>query len=178
LTALRCFVDGRLWRAVEPPPTPESMAPRAWILGVVAVQLAVAQGRVTAQARSSRTGDEAEVLPLQAPALVQVALAGPGDDVPLLPRLSPPPLAGAAARVQLFLGDEPAGEMTLAPAALFTTPPPRGFGHVWCRWLREGGIEPGFDLTDFVSIPLGGQFERQVVRTITPGQVVSYAVVF
>jgi hypothetical protein len=141
---------------------------------VAAVQLSVEAGRVVAQARCNRTGEEAETIALSAPSLVQIALG----DAPALPRIVPPALGDAGARVQTFLDGEMAGESILPRDALAADPPLRGFGHVWCRWLREGGVEPGFDLTEFAASGEGGKFERIVTRSLVAGAVIGYAVVF
>jgi hypothetical protein len=143
---------------------------------VAAVQLSVEAGRVVAQARCNRTGDEAETIALSSPALVQIALVD--RDVPPLPPIEPPALGDAGARVQVFSDGESAGEAILSRAALSDDPPRRGFGHVWCRWLREGGVEPGFDLTAFAASGEGGKFERIVTRPLVAGAVIGYAVAF
>jgi hypothetical protein len=177
LTALRCFVDGELWREIAAPSFDKlrtsGIAPRAWLLGVAAVQFSVENGGVIAQARVNRTGLQPEVLPLRAPSLVQVSL---GDA--RLPAIAPLEPGAAAARVALHVGGEPLGEVSLARDSLSARPPPRAFGHVYCRWLREGGIEPGCDLTEFASVAEGGTFQRRVLRAIAVGDVVSYAIIF
>ncbi len=62
-------------------------------------------------------------------------------------------------------------------AALALVRPPRAYGHVYCRYRRDGRHEPGFDLTDFLSIPEGPKYEPRLPRAVEPGRVVSYALV-
>ncbi|HEY7955735.1 MAG TPA: hypothetical protein VII38_10605, partial [Polyangia bacterium] len=131
--------------------------------------------QVRARLRAGATGSAVKVRTL-GPSLVQVALVRPGDPAPTLPRFAPPALdGGAAARLALALDETPIDEIALWPAGLAAAPPPRAFGHVFCRWLRSGAIEPGFDLTDFLSLPPGAKYERRVSRPLASGEVVSYA---
>jgi hypothetical protein len=75
----------------------------------------------------------------------------------------------------VYLDGAEVGAAALAPAQRHASPPPRAFGHVFCRWLRAGADEPGFDLTEFVSQPAGRKWERIVLRALALGQTVSYA---
>ncbi len=183
--ALHVRVGAEEWLRLEAPP----FGARAWLLGVVAVQLAVERGRVTAQARAHATGGaEPIVRELASPAELHVTLVPAGTAPPPAPALPPqnfsppnPPHSSQnfsrpefAATLSLFLDSKFVDEAALAPAALAADPPARGFGHVFCRWLRSGAIEPGFDLTDFLSQPPGRKFERRLVRPLAPGQIVSY----
>lgn len=154
---------------VEPPST---IAPRAWALGVAAVQVWVEEGRVLARLRRNVTGSVAVVVPLPQRALVDVGLA-----------VVPPPRAfvlpddDAAARLALFVDGEPVADAVLPRDRLRDDPAPRAYGHVFCRWLRDGGHELGCDLTGFESRAEGEKVERLVVRALSPGQSVSYALV-
>jgi hypothetical protein len=164
------FVDGELWARTAPP---RVIAPRAWILGVVAVQISVEDGRPVAQVRAHVTGAaRAEVRRLGARALVQVALAdAPPAPLPFVA----PQHKGPVARLTVALDGALLGEAQLLPSQLGAEPAPRAFGHVFCRWLRDGGFEPGFDLTAFLSLPGGQKFERLLSRPLALGQWVSYA---
>jgi hypothetical protein len=164
-------VDGSVWTRIS---APDVIAPRAWFLGVVAVQLVSTGEGVSAQARRSRTGESAEVLPLASEALVQIALveAGAEPRFPSVPRL---PIEGAA-RLACIVDGERLDEVTLAPARLAEHPRPRAFAHAYCRWLRSGEIEAGFDLTDFLSRAPGEMYERRLHRPLARGGVVSYRV--
>jgi hypothetical protein len=167
------FVDGLEWLRTR---APAELGPRAWILGVVAVQLSVESGRLTAQVRANVTGDAPSLRPLPSSAIIQIALVAPGAPAPPLPALQVPPLAGAEARLALFLDGDPVDEVALSPALFAAEPPPRAFGHVFCRWLRSGEVEPGFDLTDFCSQPPGQKYERRVIRSLSVGETVSYLI--
>jgi hypothetical protein len=168
--ALVTFIDGEEWTRVEQPP----LGARAWMLGVVAVQLGVEGGRVVGQLRAHATQAPApEVRPIVAPTLVQVQLVAEGE-TPLAPPTPPPPeLAGAAARLQLYFDFDPLASVELPPRSPEST---RAFGHVFCRWLRSGGYEAGFDLTDFLLLPPGKMYERKLNRRLEPGQTVTYAI--
>jgi hypothetical protein len=161
------FVDGVAWATVR---APCPIAPRAWALGVVAVQVAAAGGQLSAQVRAHVTGGRlAELRALTPPTVVQVQLVD--GAAPPRPAIAPPPLDGAQARLALWADDQPIDEVALhAPAGA-----PRAFGHVFCRWLRAGGVEPGFDLTEFADLPPGRKYERRVVRPLGAGHTVSYA---
>jgi hypothetical protein len=168
--ALHVFVDGRAWLCVA---APAAVAPRAWLLGVVAVQAALVDERLACQVRAHLTGGESPaLLALTPPALVQVQLAEGAPQLPL-PGVAAPALDGARARIALFLDDEPLAEVALPRGAAAGA---RAFGHVYCRWLRDGGIEPGFDLTDFLALPPGRKYERVVQRALGAGHTVSYAI--
>jgi len=160
------FVDGSERLRVDPP---AAIAPRAWVLGVIAVQATVEEGRAVARLRAGRTGSEPRVIALPERALVQVALVGEHAPAPIAP-----PADEADAAIALFLDGEPLAAARLAPAARAASPPTRAFGHVYCRWLRDGGCEPGFDLTDFLSLPEGEKYPRLVARPLAAGQLVSY----
>jgi hypothetical protein len=161
------FVDGVAWTSLR---APQPIAPRAWALGVVAVQVAVADGRLHARVRAHVTGGQAPLVhALAPPTVVQVQLVD--GAAPPLPAIAPVPLDGAVARLALFADEVPID--TVALPALGGGP--RAFGHVFCRWLRSGDVEPGFDLTDFADLPLGHKHERRVVRTIGAGHTISYA---
>jgi hypothetical protein len=164
------FIDGEEWARIEQPP----LGARAWALGVVAVQLTVESGRVVGQVRAHATqAPAAEVRPIVAPTLVQVQLVAEGES-PLAPPTPPlPDLAGAVARVQLYHDFDPVASIELPPASRDGT---RAFGHVFCRWLRSGGFEPGLDLTDFLLLPPGKMYERKVNRPLVLGETVSYAI--
>jgi len=47
---------------------------------------------------------------------------------------------------------------------------------VFCRWLRSGGFEAGFDLTDFLLLAPGKMYQRKVHRPLQPGLTASYAI--
>lgn len=168
---LLVYLDGGLCAEVAPPvPFP----PRAWLLGVVAVQATVEEGRPVARLRVHVTGAaQPTVVPLGGAALVQVALCE--GRVPSLPTVAPTGRDEAVARLALLHGGERLAEGRLVAAALAAAPAPRAFSHVFCRWLREGGIEPGCDLTDFLSLPEGTKYERLVSAPLAIGEVVSIA---
>lgn len=168
---LLVYLDGRPCAEVAPPvPFP----PRAWLLGVVAVQATVEAGRPVARLRVHVTGaSKPTVVPLGETALVQVALCE--DQVPPWPAVALPGRDEAAARLVLLRGGERLAMARLLGGALSTAPAPRAFSHVFCRWLREGGIEPGCDLTDFLSLPEGVKYERLVSAPLEVGEVVSIA---
>jgi hypothetical protein len=163
------WVDGEEWTRVARP----DLGARAWALGVVALQLGVERGEVVGQARAHATqAPGPEVRPIAAPTLLQVQLVAE-DELPLSPPSLPPPeLAGAAARLQLYLDEEAVESVALPPACSDGT---RAFGHVFCRWLRAGGFEAGFDLTDFLLLPPGKMYHRLVNRPLVIGQTISYA---
>ncbi len=165
---LVAWVDGEEWTRVSRP----LLGARAWALGVVALQITVEDSQVRAQLRAHSTSSpEPELLPLPCPSLIQVQLV-PAGETPLAPPTLPPlELAGAAARLELYLDEEALGSASLPPASPERT---RAFAHVFCRWLRSGEAEPGFDLTDFVLLPPGKMYQRKVNRVLEPGQTVSY----
>ena len=168
--ALVTFIDGDEWARLEQPP----LGSRAWMLGVVAVQLGVEDGRAVGQLRAHATQAPApEVRPIVAPTLLQVQLVTEGESPLAPPTLPPPELAGAAARLQLYLDEEAIASVELPPKSAEST---RAFGHVFCRWLRAGGFEAGFDLTDFLLLPPGKMYERKVNRALAAGQTVTYAI--
>jgi hypothetical protein len=162
------FIDGEEWTRVERP----ELGARAWALGVVAIQITVESGRVVAQARAHATQAPApEIRPLTASSLLQIQLV-PEDEAPRVPPEFPPlELAGAAARLACHLEEESIDSVALPPASADGT---RAFAHVFCRWLRSGSIEPGFDLTDFLLLPAGKMYDRRVNRPLQLGETVSY----
>jgi hypothetical protein len=161
-------IDGAEWTRIS---APESLGARAWVLGVVAVQLTVENQRVTAQVRASLTGTPAQTRPLPSGSIVQIALGEPAQ----WPAIEPP-RTSEAAQIRCHHNGLMLAESTLTPTALTQTPPPRAFGHAYCRWLRDGGSEPGFDLTDFLSRPPGEMYERKLHEKLAPGGVVAYAI--
>jgi hypothetical protein len=163
--ALGVFLDGKPCRTL---PAPADVAPRAWLLGVAAVQARIEEGKPTAQLRVHSTGSEdAFILPLHRTSIVQ---AGLGDFQ--LPRITPPELDGEElARLSVFVGEKAMADARLTRASL--QPNLRAFGHVFCRWLRDGGHEAGCDLTDFLARQEGAMFERKLVHPISR-EVVSY----
>jgi hypothetical protein len=164
-------VDGEEWTRVR---GPVELGARAWALGVVAVQLSVEDGRVRALVRASLTGTAAETRALPSTAIVQAALVE-ADATPVWPRATPPALDGEAAIVACVVDGAEVERVALAPAQLDDRPPRRAFAHVYCRWLRDGALEPGFDLTQFLSKPPGEMYERTLHRPLAAGQVVTYA---
>jgi hypothetical protein len=165
------YLDGRPCAEVAPPvPFPS----RAWLLGVVAVQATVEANRPVARLRVHVTGaPQPTVVPLGRTALVQVALCE--ALAPPLPAIAGPGTDEAVARLVLLRGGERLAEARLLPGGLAAEPAPRAFSHVFCRWLRDGGIEPGCDLTDFLSLPEGTKYERLVSAPLDVGEVVSIA---
>ncbi|RMH38568.1 MAG: hypothetical protein D6689_19220 [Deltaproteobacteria bacterium] len=159
------FVDGRTVARVTPP---AEIAPRAWRLGVVAVQVAATGGAVSAVVRANETGRaEPAVVQLPPRARVDVALAVPGRPAPALPRL--PELARPA--LSLSVDGVPAGR-----AALDAPADGRAFGHVYCRWLRAGGSECGCDLTRLQPWRQGVKHPRVASRPVRPPAVVTYQI--
>jgi hypothetical protein len=170
--ALIAFVDGVERARIA---APVDFAGRAWLLGVVAVQATVEGGRVAARLRAHLTGAGAPtIVPLAPRACVHVALAA-GAAPPLLAPIEPPALAGAAARLALFLDGARVAEAALERARMLDRPAPRAFGHVYCRWLRDGAPEPGWDLTAFLSLRGGTKYPRLAAGPLGPGQVAGYA---
>jgi hypothetical protein len=167
--ALVTFIDGEEWTRVEAPP----LGARAWNLGVVAVQITVESGRPVGQVRAHATLAPApEVRPIVAPTLIQVQLVPDGETPLVPPALGLPELAGAAARLQLSCDEEAVASVELPPRSAEGT---RAFAHVFCRWLRSGAFEAGFDLTDFLLLPPGKMYERKINRALQPGETVSFA---
>jgi len=164
-------VDGTEWTRVRA----TALGARAWLLGVVAVQLAVEEGAVRAQVRASVTGAAAEVRPLGVSAVVQVALVEEGGR-PEWPAVASVALDGDEAAIACVVEGETPGRVGMSREQLDDRPARRAFAHVYCRWVRDGGIEPGFDLTEFLSKAPGEMYERALHRTLAPGQVISYAV--
>jgi hypothetical protein len=161
---LRVWLDGAEIARLAPPPGKG----RAWWLGVVAVQATVERGRVSARLRAHVTGGGAPSLwPLADAAVVQVALDPAPLALPALPALS---LEGSAALALAIDGEEVA-RAALEEAALAAAPSPRAFAHVFCRWLRDGGCEPGCDLTSFQVPPPGEKYTRIAARPLAPGEV-------
>ncbi|MSP59857.1 MAG: hypothetical protein EXR72_05870 [Myxococcales bacterium] len=153
---------------------PGAIAPRSFVLGVIAVQITVESGRVVARVRAHRTGDPAPmILSLASTAVIHVALGWAGE-TPRLPVIVPPALDGAAARLHLFLDGAKVAEAVLPAGRLAEEPAPRAFGHVFCRWLRNDACEPGCDLTDFLTQPAGVKYQRLAHPRLTVGEVASY----
>ncbi len=162
-TELVTYLDGHPWQHTSPP---HSMAPRAWLLGVIAVQLTAGRSHIEAQLRASLTGGEAHTTLLQDGSIVHVSLG----------RVARPNvLAPDALGMACYLDGRLIDLIALTPELAGAHPKARAFGHVFCRWLRDGGVEPGFDLTGFQSLALGVKYERLVNRVLAPGQIVSYA---
>ncbi|HZS35384.1 MAG TPA: hypothetical protein VFF06_01080 [Polyangia bacterium] len=169
---LHARLDSRDWITLAPP---DDLAPRAWLLGVVALQISVENDRVVARARAHVTGAEApRVEALDATASLHVTLLDETSGAPPPPALTTLAPSSADARLELFLDGVLIDCAELSESARRASPPARGFGHVFCRWLRSGEFEPGFDLTDLVSLPPGRMFERRVNRPLAVGQTVSY----
>lgn len=161
-------IDGAEWTRIA---APESLGARAWVLGVVAVQLTVENQRITAQVRASLTGTPAQTHPLRSGSIVQIALGEPTRWPPIEPLHT-----SEAALIRCHHNGLMLAESTLRRAALTQTPEPRAFGHAYCRWLRDGASEPGFDLTDFLSRAPGEMYERKLHEKLAPGDVVAYAI--
>lgn len=171
---LHTYVDARAWLVTE---APRDFRGRAWLLGVVAVQVSVVGERLDARVRAHLTGAGApSVRALGSSSRVEVAY---GDEAPRTDALTsslalPPPALppGAWAQLSLFSRNQWVAAATLPRGATDGT---RAFGHVFCRFLRDGGVEPGFDLTDFLALPPGAKYERLVQRALAPGDTVGYA---
>ena len=155
---------------------PVSFGTRDWILGVAAVQAWSEGGRVRAQLRAHRTGDEdAVIVELADRDVVAMALVGPDDDATALlaaaraAPATPPSRAGIA----LAIAGVPAGEVTVDATTPDTA---RAFGHVFARWTRRGAVDAGIDLTPFVLPERGVKHTRTVSRALAAGAHASYAV--
>jgi hypothetical protein len=157
---------------------PEELGERDWLLGVVAVQLAVEGGKVTAQARAHLTGQaEPVVSGLAHGSVLHVTLVENGGIAPVPPKVEPPELLhGAVAALALYVDGTLKETAYLAPAGLTLDPPPRAFGHVFCRFVKDGSFEPGYDVTHFLSIPQGEKYERAVAEALVFGQTISYGI--
>jgi hypothetical protein len=157
---------------------PEQLGERDWLLGVVAVQMAVESGKVTAQVRAHLTGqDEPQVHGLAHGSVMHVTLVEGGGIAPLPPQVTAPELLhGAVAALALFVDGTLRETAYLAPAGLTLDPPPRAFGHVFCRYVRDGSFEPGYDVTHFLSLPQGEKYERAVQERLEAGRTISYAI--
>jgi hypothetical protein len=152
--SLVVFRDGREIARVD---CPEDLGARDWILGVVALQVDDEGARV----RAHRTGLAAPtIVPLADDALVQVSF---GEAA--LPRLAP----AAAPGLTVYRDGEPLASTPFAAG--------RAFGHVFCRYLRSGEEEAGFDLTPFLDLPEGVKYQRLLSEPLRSGECVSYALV-
>jgi hypothetical protein len=170
---LRLFLDGK---QVFDMRAPADFGAREWILAVAAVQVSVEGSGTMAILRAHATGwGAAQVWAIDRGERVDLVLAP--DQAPLtlpsLPAEDPVDL-DCAARLSMFLDGKWVKSSHLRAADLTLDPRPRAFGHVFCRFLRDGGSEPGFDLTDFLSRPHGAKYERSISATLTVGEVVSY----
>lgn len=165
--SLDLFLDGKRIHRVA---APDDFGARAWLLGVAAVQAFCEGERVFARLRANLTGAAPSVWPLGERAVVHAVLAE-DDRAPPLPAIAPPALDGELAQLAVFLDGEAIARAPLA-APLDGA---RAFAHVFCRWLRDGEREPGFDLTRFAPPAAGEKFERLVARPLAPGSVVSLA---
>ncbi len=166
-------------------PAPAEIAPRAWALGVAAVQVVVENGKVIARVRRHETGAaEAAIVEVSTPVVVHAAAVLEGAEVHLpeikLPVLDTNGAAEAsrpAARLAMYVGGAKVAVASLAHSDLGLVPAPRGFGHFFCRWLRDGGEEVGCDITEFQSLHEGEKFHRLLVKTLVAGSVASFALV-
>ena len=183
MSAPRLFwwIDGGPVRSIAPP---VDFGSRDWILGVVAVQASIEDGRVVARARANVTGRrEPEIEPLASGSVVHLFLGERPSVVPLTSAIEVPRLDGAAARIGLFVDGELIAQAALSRLPEAAEPVPRAFGHVFCRWRRDGGREAGYDLTDFLSLPGGVKYERIATgaleddRVEEKARIVSYAFV-
>ena len=176
LPALWVRAGGGAARAVR---APADFGTRAWILGVVAVQVAVEEGQVVARLRSHVTGAaEPVVEALPSGSQVHVVLGGGEARLRDAEVVNLPPLASSQqARLSLFVDGTLIKNAVLRPDHVNRDSPPRAFGHVFCRWLREGQPEPGYDLTDFLSLASGVKYRRIANGVLKESQVVSYAFV-
>jgi hypothetical protein len=163
-----------VWRTLSAPP----LGDRAWLLGVAAVQVTVEDQAVVARLRAHVTGGTApERVPIAPDATIHAVVTDSDGVSPPPPPLPPIDRRGAA-QLELFIDGVPLAESVLEPADLGRSPPPRAFGHAFCRWLRGGAVEAGCDLTEFLSLTGGRMFERKLVRPLSVGQTVSYRVAY
>jgi len=166
-------------------PAPAEIAPRAWALGVAAVQVVIENGKVTARVRRHETGaEEAAIVAVEAPLIVHAAAVPEGAEVhlpeitlPVLDTNGTPEALRPAARLAMYVGGAKVAVASLARSDLGLVPAPRAFGHFFCRWLRDGGEEVGCDVTEFQSLHEGEKFHRLLVKTLVAGSVASFALV-
>ncbi len=171
---LVAFVDGAERARLEPPAKIEQ---RAWLLAVAAVQMNVTDGVVRPILRLHVTGAPApRVIELDKRAQVDIALVRPGETPAAMPELTMTGLDGAAARLAVAVDGIPGEEAVLSRSLLGAAPPARAFGHVYSRWLRDGGHESGYDLTDFQAGSDGIKHERIETASAQPSVVVSYLI--
>jgi hypothetical protein len=169
IPALQAAVDGTPALSVECP----ELGTRGWILGVLALQAQVdGDGQVRAILRGHATSALGpQIVPLGARATVVVALAAH----PIAPPPPPlPPLGDDVARIDAICEGVVVATARLFRDQIASRPAPRAFGHVYCRWLRSGDFEAGWDLTDFASQPHGQKYQRLAERPLARGQVVTY----
>lgn len=122
------------------------------------------------------TGEKAPILePLGDGSIVHLALLEPEQPAPPLPPIARRPLEGRAL-IRCYLDGALLGSAVLHDADRELAPAPRAFGHVFCRWLRDGGVEAGFDLTAFLSRVEGEKYERLLARPLAVGEIVTYTV--
>jgi hypothetical protein len=160
-------------------PAPAVIEPRAWALGVAAVQVVVENGKVTARVRRHETGaEEAEIVPIEAPVIVHACALPPGGEAHI-PTIELPTLEadGPLARMAMYVGGAKVAVASLKREDLGLDPAPKAYGHFFCRWLRDGGEEVGCDLTEFQSLTEGEKAHRLLVKTLTTGGVASFALV-
>jgi hypothetical protein len=154
---------------------PHDMSPRAWLLAVVAAQLEVVDGRVHCRVRAHLTGHaQADVLELAQPTVVHVSLIDdhvPLPELPSIPAGSESSLTG----LSLFLDGVHLATTEIDPAELDPSKRLRAFAHTWCRHLKSGAIEPGYDLTRFTEVIPGRMYPRSMSENLTLGQTVSWA---
>lgn len=171
---LLAFVDGVERGRLEPPAQLEE---RAWLLAVAAVQMNVVDRVVRPILRLHVTGASApQVIDLAAHTRVDIALVNASETPAMFAELNTAGLGGAAARLAIAVDGVPGKAAVLAPDLLEAEPPPRAFGHVFSRWLRDGGHESGYDLTDFQSVPMGVKYERIASGPAGPPLIVSYLI--
>jgi hypothetical protein len=155
-------VDGAQVASLEPP---ASIHPRAWLLAVMAVQIRTVEGALRPILRVHVTGGAAAtIIDLPPRARVDIGLGIVPVPVPV-----PVPMPDGIA---LHIDNEPVAAAPLTPRL----PASRAFGHVFSRWLRDGGHESGCDLTAFVALPGGEAFPRLASRALSPPALVSYTI--
>ena len=164
---LHLFLDGEHLHTLAPPSV---IAPRDWLLGVIAIQATVEDTRIVARLRAHLTGGgAARQWQLPERATLQILL---GDSA-----RAPPCEAFAEEDTGARLSLRHRGRTTTARLPhdhLHEQPAPRAFGHVYCRWLRDGRDEPCCDLTAFLRRQPGEKFERLVAAPVAPGEFITY----
>jgi hypothetical protein len=149
-----------------------------WALAVVSVEVGRGGKSVDGDVRATVTGRPAPAMvAIKAGSIVHVFLHSAAGAPPLRTPDLPFVGKGIVGGMALYVDGKNAAAALLDARNAYDAPPPKGVAQIYCRWTKNGGIELGCELRDFVPLAPGLKPPRLVSRFVETKSVITVGVI-